>query len=45
MKKLFVTTAILLVSITMMAQKIEGFVNSQMHEIKPLIEQKGFLNA
>ena len=30
MKKLFTTTAILLVSITMMAQNIEGFVNSQM---------------
>ena len=30
MKKLFVSTAILLVSITMMAQNIEGFVNSQM---------------
>ena len=30
MKKLFVTTAILLVSITMMAQNIEGFVYSQM---------------
>ena len=30
MKKLFITTAILLVSITMMAQNIEGFVNSQM---------------
>ena len=30
MKKLFMTTAILLVSITMMAQNIEGFVNSQM---------------
>ena len=30
MKKLFITTAILLISITTMAQNIEGFVNSQM---------------